>query len=213
MLDEVIALIRASASGDAAREGLMDLLDIDEVQADAILAMQLRRLAALERQRIIDEHDRLEAQIRDYKEILASPERQRTILSEELGTIVAKYGDERRTTIVPFEGDMSMEDLIPEEDVVVTITRGGYAKRTRTDSYRSQRRGGKGVRGAQLREDDIVDHFFVTTTHQWLLFFTNRGRVYRAKRSDEHTSELQSRGQLVCRLLLDRQISTTRRFI
>src|SRR5690625_3293140 len=201
MLAEVIALIRASASGDAAREGLMDLLDIDEVQADAILAMQLRRLAALERQRIIDEHDRLEAQIRDYKEILASPERQRTILSEELGTIVAKYGDERRTTIVPFEGDMSMEDLIPEEDVVVTITRGGYAKRTRTDSYRSQRRSGKGVRGAQLREDDIVDHFFVTTTHQWLLFFTNRGRVYRAKGYELPEVGRDSKGQHVANLL------------
>ena len=201
MLDEVIALIRASESGDAARVGLMDLLDIDEVQADAILAMQLRRLAALERQKIIDEHDKIEAEIREYKDILASPERQRTIVSEELGSIVAKYGDERRTTVVPYEGDMSMEDLIPEEDVVVTITRGGYAKRTRTDNYRSQRRGGKGVRGAQLREDDIVEHFFVTTTHQWLLFFTNMGRVYRAKGYELPEGGRDSKGQHVANLL------------
>ncbi len=201
MLDEVIALIRASESGDAARVGLMDLLDIDEVQADAILAMQLRRLAALERQKIIDEHDKIEAEIREYKDILASPERQRTIVSEELGSIVAKYGDERRTTVVPYEGDMSIEDLIPEEDVVVTITRGGYVKRTRTDNYRSQRRGGKGVRGAQLREDDIVEHFFVTTTHQWLLFFTNMGRVYRAKGYELPEGGRDSKGQHVANLL------------
>ena len=119
--------------------------------------------------------------IRSSQAILAEPERQRTIVSEELAEIVAKYGDERRTRIEFFDGDMSMEDLIPEEDVVVTITRGGYAKRTRVDAYRSQRRGGKGVRGAPLRGDDIVDHFFTTTTHHWLLFFTNLGRVYRAK--------------------------------
>ncbi|QDB80594.1 DNA gyrase subunit A [Georgenia wutianyii] len=201
MLDEVIALIRRSESGDAARGGLMDLLDIDEIQADAILAMQLRRLAALERQKIVDEHDKIEGEIREYKDILASPERQRRIVSEELGTIVAKYGDERRTTVVPYEGDMSIEDLIPEEDVVVTITRGGYVKRTRTDNYRSQRRGGKGVRGTQLREDDIVEHFFVTTTHQWLLFFTNMGRVYRAKGYELPEGGRDSKGQHVANLL------------
>src|SRR5690606_4977810 len=163
--------------------------------------MQLRRLAALERQKIIDEHNKIEAEIREFKDILASPQRQRTIVAEELGSIVAKYGDERRTTVVPYEGDMSMEDLIPEEDVVVTITRGGYAKRTRTDNYRSQRRGGKGVRGAQLREDDIVEHFFVTTTHQWLLFFTNMGRVYRAKGYELPEGGRDSKGQHVANLL------------
>ena len=201
MLDEVIALIRRSESGDAARGGLMELLDIDEIQADAILAMQLRRLAALERQKIVDEHDKIEAEIREYKDILSSQERQRRIVSEELGSIVAKYGDERRTTVVPYEGDMSIEDLIPEEDVVVTITRGGYVKRTRTDNYRSQRRGGKGVRGTQLREDDIVEHFFVTTTHQWLLFFTNMGRVYRAKGYELPEGGRDSKGQHVANLL------------
>jgi DNA gyrase subunit A len=200
-LDEVIALIRASATVDAARTGLEQLLDIDAVQADAILAMQLRRLAALERQKIIDEHDRIEAEILDYKDILASPARQRQIISDELRTVVDKYGDERRTQIVPFDGDMSVEDLIPEEDVVVTITRGGYAKRTRTDAYRSQRRGGKGVRGAQLREDDIVEHFFTTTTHHWLLFFTNAGRVYRAKAYELPEGGRDAKGQHVANLL------------
>ncbi len=164
-LDAVIALIRRSPSAEQARGGLMELLDIDEVQATAILDMQLRRLAALERQRIIDALAELEAEIAELEAILASEPRQRTIVSEELTALVEKHGDERRTQIVAAEGDMSDEDLIAEEDIVVTITRGGYAKRTRTDLYRAQRRGGKGVRGAQLRGDDIVEHFFVTTTH------------------------------------------------
>src|SRR6476659_5758439 len=180
-LDEVIALIRASATVETARDGLIELLGIDELQASAILNMQLRRLAALERQKLIDRRNELETMIADFTSILESPQRQRDIVSEELTEIVDKYGDDRRTKIVPFDGDMSMEDLIPEEDVVVTITRGGYAKRTKVDLYRSQKRGGKGVRGAQLRGDDIVEHFFTTTTHHWLLFFTNLGRVYRAQ--------------------------------
>ncbi|MGQ4495407.1 DNA gyrase subunit A, partial [Dermabacteraceae bacterium P13101] len=200
-LDEVIALIRRSPNADDARVGLMELLDIDEIQANAILAMQLRRLAALERQKIIEEHDRLAAMIREYEGILASPERQREIVSEELGEIVDKYGDDRRTEIVPFDGDMSMEDLIPEEDVVVTITRGGYAKRTRTDQYRAQKRGGKGVRGAALRGDDVVEHFFTTTTHHWLLFFTNLGRVYRAKAYELPEAPRDAKGQHVANLL------------
>jgi len=200
-LDEVIALIRRSPDVDEARTGLMELLDVDEQQANAILALQLRRLAALERQKIIDEHDELERQIDDYRDILAKPERQRTIVQEELDDIVARYGDERRTTILPFDGDMSVEDLIPEEEVVVTITRGGYAKRTRSDSYRAQRRGGKGVRGAALREDDIVEHFFVTTTHHWLLFFTNLGRVYRAKGYELPEGGRDAKGQHVANML------------
>jgi len=180
-LDEVIALIRRSPTVDEARAGLIDLLDVDAIQADAILALQLRRLAALERQKIMDEYAELKARVDDLNDILAKPERQRAIISTELSDIVDKFGDERRTRILPFDGEMSMEDLIPEEDVVVTITRDGFAKRTRTDNYRSQKRGGKGVRGTQLRGDDVVEHFFVTTTHNWLLFFTNLGRVYRAK--------------------------------
>jgi DNA gyrase subunit A len=200
-LDAVIALIRASASAEEARGGLMTLLDIDELQAVAILDMQLRRLAALERQRIIDTLAEIEIEIAELTAILGSEERQRSIVAEELAAIVEKFGDERRTQIVAAEGEMSMEDLIAEEDVVVTITRGGYAKRTKADLYRSQRRGGKGVRGAQLREDDIVDHFFVTTTHDWILFFTNMGRVYRAKAYELPDSGRDAKGQHVANLL------------
>ena len=200
-LDEVIALIRRSHTVEVARDGLMELLDIDEVQARAILDMQLRRLAALERQRIIDDHAELARRIEDYTDILARPERQRTIVSDELAEIVERYGDERRTRIEYFEGDMSAEDLIPEEDVVVTITRGGYAKRTKTDLYRSQRRGGKGVKGAQLRGEDVVEHFFTTTSHNWLLFFTNLGRVYRAKAYELPEGGRDAKGQHVANLL------------
>ncbi|WP_024818852.1 DNA gyrase subunit A [Arthrobacter sp. 31Y] len=202
MLDEVIALIRASNTTEAAREGLMELLEIDELQARAILDMQLRRLAALERQKIQDRHSELEAMIQEYNSILASEERQRQIISEELAEIVAKHGDDRRTHILMgFDGDMSMEDLIPEEEMVVTITRGGYVKRTRSDNYRSQQRGGKGIKGAQLRGDDVVEHFFVTTTHHWLLFFTNLGRVYRAKAYELAEAGRDAKGQHVANLL------------
>ena len=180
-LDEVIALIRRSPDADEARTGLMGLLAIDEVQANAILEMQLRRLAALERQKIIDRLAELERTIADLQDILDKPERQRRIISDELGEIVEKYGTDRRTRIISADGDLSNEDLIPDEDVVVTITHGGYVKRTRTDLYRAQKRGGKGVRGAGLRVDDEVEHLFATTNHHWILFFTNLGRVYRAK--------------------------------
>ena len=181
MLDEVIALIRASRTTEEASIGLQGLLDIDEVQARAILDMQLRRLAALERQKIIDQLAEYERLIADFKDILARPERQRQIISVELQEITDKYGDERRTQIIAADGDLSNEDLIPDEDMVVTITVGGYVKRTRTDQYRLQKRGGKGVRGATLRADDAVEHLFTSTSHQWLLFFTNLGRVYRTK--------------------------------
>lgn len=201
-LDEVIALIRASNTTEAARDGLMELLDIDELQARAILDMQLRRLAALERQKIQDRHSELEALIAEYNSILASEERQRGIISTELAEIVAKHGDDRRTKILMgFDGDMSMEDLIPEEEMVVTITRGGYVKRTRSDNYRSQQRGGKGIKGAQLRGDDVVEHFFVTTTHHWLLFFTNLGRVYRAKAYELVEAGRDAKGQHVANLM------------
>ncbi|MGO2824847.1 MAG: DNA gyrase C-terminal beta-propeller domain-containing protein, partial [Brachybacterium alimentarium] len=200
-LDEVIALIRRSPDADQARDGLMEMLEIDELQANAILAMQLRRLAALERQKIMDEHDRLQALIEEYTAILADPQRQRDIVSNELQEIVDRYGDDRRTQIMPFDGDMSMEDLIPEEDVVVTITRGGYVKRTRADQYRAQKRGGKGVRGASLRADDVVEHFFTSTTHRWLLFFTNQGRVYRAKGYELPEAPRDAKGQHVANLM------------
>ena len=211
MLDEVIALIRASSTTEEAREGLMGLLEIDELQARAILDMQLRRLAALERQKIQDRHAELEVAITEFNRILASEEVQRGIVSTELQEITDKYGDERRTQIMlGYDPNMSMEDLIPEEEVVVTITRGGYVKRTRSDNYRSQHRGGKGVRGAQLRADDVVDHFFVTTTHHWLLFLTNKGRVYRAKTYELQEAGRDAKGQHVANLLAmqpDEQIS------
>ena len=201
-LDEVIALIRASATTEEARDGLMELLEIDELQARAILDMQLRRLAALERQKIQDRHAELERMITEFNRILASEEVQRGIVSEELQELTDKYGDDRRTQIaMGYDGDMSMEDLIPEEEMVVTITRGGYVKRTRIDNYRSQQRGGKGIKGAQLRGDDVVEHFFVTTTHHWLLFFTNLGRVYRAKTYELAEGSRDAKGQHVANLL------------
>ena len=201
MLDEVIALIRASQTVDIAREGLKDLLDIDDIQADAILAMQLRRLAALERQKIIDELEELLLAIEDYKDILARPERQREIVRDELTEIVEKYGDERRTQFVAGGADVSDEDLIARENVVVTLTSTGYAKRTKVDLYRSQKRGGKGVRGAELKQDDIVRHFFVCSTHDWILFFTNFGLVYRLKAYELPEASRTARGQHVANLL------------
>jgi DNA gyrase subunit A len=200
-LDAVIALIRSAPSAEESKAGLMQLLEIDDLQATAILDLQLRRLAALERQRIIDEAAEIEAKIADLNDILAKPGRQRSIIRDELNEIVDKYGDERRTRLIPHDGDVSMEDLIAQEDVVVTITRTGYAKRTKTDLYRAQRRGGKGVQGANLRTDDIVEHFFVTSTHDWILFFTNKGRVYRAKAYELPEANRNARGQHVANLL------------
>lgn len=201
MLDEVIALIRRSPTVDDARTGLIELLEVDEIQANAILEMQLRRLAAMERQKIVDQLAEIEREIEDLNDILAKPERQRQIIRDELMEIVGKHGDDRRTKIVPYEGEVSMEDLIADEDVVVTITRTGYAKRTRTDLYRAQKRGGKGVQGAQLKQDDIVSHFFVCSTHDWILFFTNKGRVYRAKAYELPEANRTARGQHVANLL------------
>jgi DNA gyrase subunit A len=200
-LDEVIALIRRSPTVDEARSGLIGLLGVDEIQANAILEMQLRRLAALERQKIVDELAEIELIIADLEHILATPERQRTIVRDELMELVDKHGDDRRTQIIPFDGDMSLEDLIAVEDVVVTITRTGYAKRTKTDLYRAQKRGGKGVQGAGLKQDDIVAHFFVCSTHDWILFFTNKGRVYRAKAYELPEANRNARGQHVANLL------------
>ena len=201
MLDEVIALIRASQTPEIARTGLMDLLDIDELQADAILRMRLRQLAALERQKIIDELKELELTIADLKDILARPERQRQIVRDELEEIVNNYGDDRRTQIIAATDDVTEEDLIARENVVATITSTGYAKRTKVDLYRNQKRGGKGVRGAELKQDDVVRHFFVTSTHDWILFFTNFGRVYRLKAYELPEASRTARGQHVANLL------------
>jgi len=200
-LDAVIALIRASKTPEEARTGLMKLLDVDEIQANAILDMQLRRIAALERQKINDEYEGLMADIIELNAILASESKQREIIKSELTEVITKYGDERRTQIVASEGDFSAEDLIPDNDVVVTITRGGYSKRTTADLYKSQRRGGRGVKGAALKQDDVVDHFFVASTHDWLLFFTNQGRVYRAKVHELPDAGRDARGQHVANLM------------
>ncbi len=200
-LDAVIALIRASKTPEEARTGLMKLLDVDEIQANAILDMQLRRIAALERQKINDEYEGLMADIIELNAILASESKQREIIKSELTEVIAKYGDERRTQIVASEGDFSAEDLIPDNNVVVTITRGGYSKRTTADLYKSQRRGGRGVKGAALKQDDVVDHFFVASTHDWLLFFTNQGRVYRAKVHELPDAGRDARGQHVANLM------------
>ena len=200
-LDAVIALIRASKTPEEARTGLMKLLDVDEIQANAILDMQLRRIAALERQKINDEYEGLMADIIELNEILASESKQREIIKTELSDLIAKYGDERRSQLVASEGDFSAEDLIPDNDVVVTITRGGYSKRTSADLYKSQRRGGRGVKGAALKQDDVVDHFFVASTHDWLLFFTNQGRVYRAKVHELPDAGRDARGQHVANLM------------
>ncbi len=200
-LDAVIALIRASTTSEEARTGLMKLLDVDELQANAILDMQLRRIAALERKKINDEYDGLIVDIVELHIILANPEKQRGIIKTELADLTTKYGDERRTQIVASEGDFSAEDLIHNQDVVVTITHGGYSKRTMADLYRSQRRGGRGVKGAALKQDDVVDHFFIASTHDWLLFFTNQGRVYRTKVHELPEAGRDARGQHVANLM------------
>ena len=200
-IEEVIKLIRSSQGREDARPKLMEFLDIDQVQADAILSMQLVRLANMEAQKIVDEHNELMRKIADYNDILAKPERQRKIVGDELDEIVAKYGDDRRTKILPYSGEMNVEDLIPEENVVVTVTHSGFIKRTKADEYRAQHRGGKGIKGAKLREDDVVDHFFLTSTHNWLLFFTNKGRVYRLKAYELPEGSRDSKGQHVANLL------------
>ena len=201
VIEEVIRLIRSSQGREDARPKLMEFLDIDQVQADAILSMQLVRLANMEAQKILDEHNELMRRIADYEDILAKPERQRKIVGDELDEIVAKYGDERRTRILPYSGEMNVEDLIAEENVVVTVTHSGFIKRTKADEYRAQHRGGKGIKGAKLREDDVVDHFFLTSTHNWLLFFTNKGRVYRLKAYELPEGSRDSKGQHVANLL------------
>ena len=200
-IDEVIALIRASESASVAQAGLIKLLKIDEIQAQAILDMQLRKLAALERNELQAQHDKLMAEIADYQDILANETRQRSIVSEELAEIVNKFGDERRTTIVADENDVTHEDLIAVEPIVVTLSADGYIKRTKAVLYRSQKRGGRGVKGAALKHDDVITNFFVTTTHHWILFFTDRGRVFRVKAYELTDTGRDARGQHVANLL------------
>jgi DNA gyrase subunit A len=180
-IDEIIELIRNSPSADEAKSGLMERYQLSEVQAQAILDMQLRRLAALERQRIQDEYDELQTLIAELTAILDDPSRVRAIIVEEMTQIRERYADARRSRVVPDDGAMTVEDLIEEEDVVLTLTRAGYVKRLPIDVFRTQKRGGRGVRGADMKEDDIVSSLLTCSTHDHLLFFTNQGRVYRIK--------------------------------
>jgi DNA gyrase subunit A len=199
-LDEVIALIRAADSADAARTQLMERYALSEIQATAILDMQLRRLAALERRRIQDEYAELQTRIAELKAILDDPSKVRGIIKQEILDIKRRFADPRRTEIRPEEGELSIEDLIAAEPVVVTVTRTGYVKRVPLTDYRSQGRGGRGVRGANLREDDIVQFLFITNTHHWVLFFTNKGRVYRVKVHELPEAARNSRGTYIANI-------------
>jgi DNA gyrase subunit A len=177
-LDLVIRIIRAAANGDAARDELMRRLDLSEVQAKAILDMQLRRLAALERQKIIEEHEETLKLIEELKAILASDVKLMGIIKDELLAVKEQYGDARRTEILPETTELTIEDLLADEEMVVTITRSGYIKRTHVEAYRSQRRGGKGVTGMDTKEEDIVEALFIASTHSYLMFFTTLGKVH-----------------------------------
>ncbi|WP_370325899.1 DNA gyrase subunit A [Euzebya sp.] len=180
-LDDVIQLIRNSASADAALSELMETYDLSEVQARAILDLPLRRLAALERQRIAEEYDELMGRITELEGILADHQKVLDIITTELSEIRDKFGDARRTRIVPAEGDLDVEDLITEEEIVVTITQGGYIKRVKASEYRTQKRGGKGISSGGLKDEDIIWDLFSTSTHHWVLFFTSTGRMHRIK--------------------------------
>jgi len=196
-LDEVINLIRNAESADAARTQLMERYSFSEIQATAILDMQLRRLAALERRRIQEEYAELQAKIAELKAILEDPSKVRAIVKDELLQVKRRFADPRRTEIRPDEGELSIEDLIAAEPVVVTVTRTGYVKRVPLNDYRAQNRGGRGVRGANLKEDDIVQFLSITNTHHWVLFFTNKGRVYRVKVHELPEAARNSRGTYV----------------
>jgi DNA gyrase subunit A len=199
-LDEVIALIRAAESAEAARGQLMERYGLSEIQATAILDMQLRRLAALERRRIQEEYAELQARIAELTAILEDPSKVRGIIKGEILDIKRRFADPRRTEIRPEEGELSIEDLIAAEPVVVTVTRTGYVKRVPLTDYRAQGRGGRGVRGANLREDDIVQFLFITNTHHWVLFFTNKGRVYRVKVHELPVAARNSRGTYIANI-------------
>ncbi|HEX8861468.1 MAG TPA: DNA gyrase subunit A [Actinomycetes bacterium] len=199
-LDEVIALIRAAESAEVARGQLMERYGLSEAQATAILDMQLRRLAALERRRIQDEYAELQTRIAELRAILEDPSKVRGIIKSEILDIKRRFADPRRTEIRPEEGELSIEDLIAAEPVVVTVTRTGYVKRVPLTDYRAQGRGGRGVRGANLREDDIVQFLFITNTHHWVLFFTNKGRVYRVKVHELPEAARNSRGTYIANI-------------
>jgi len=196
-IDEIVALIRAAADTEEARGGLMARFGLSEVQAQHILDMPLRRLTALEQDKIRAEHDELQETIADLKDILSKPERVRRIIADELRQLKEKFGDARRSRIVPDEGEFDIEDLIADEDLVVSVSRDGYIKSVPVESYKRQGRGGRGVRGAALKEGDIVEHLLKTTAHAYLLLFSNTGRVYRLKAHEIPKRDRTARGTAV----------------
>ena len=214
-LDAVIALIRAAADADAAREGLMKEFELSEIQAQAILDLRLRALTALERKRVEDEHKDLMERIGELRTILGDESRIDSLIREELLEIKQIYGknDDRRTEIIAAEGEFSLEDMIAEEDMVIAITRSNYIKRLPVTTYREQRRGGQGVMGMDLKEDDYIEHLFVASTHDYVLFFTNVGKVYRLKVHELPLGSRQSKGRAIQNLLPFRQDEQVRAVI
>jgi DNA gyrase subunit A len=200
-LDLVIRLIRQAESPDAAKDALMRQLQLTEIQAKAILDMRLQRLTQLERHRIVEEHEQTLALIADLKGILASEQRLLGIIKDELGALREEFGDERRTEILAETADLTIEDLLADEDMVVTITRSGYIKRTHVEAYRSQKRGGKGVTGMETKEEDIVEDLFVASTHSYLLFFTNKGKVHWLKVHEIPEGGRQAKGKAMANVL------------
>jgi DNA gyrase subunit A len=200
-LDLVIRLIRQAESPDAAKDALVRRLDLSEIQAKAILDMRLQRLTQLERHKIVEEHEQTLALIADLKGILASEPRLLGIIKDELAALKEEFGDERRTEILAETTDLTIEDLLADEDMVVTITRSGYIKRTHVEAYRSQRRGGKGVTGMETKEEDIVEDLFVASTHSYLLFFTNKGKVHWLKVHEIPEGGRQAKGKAMANVL------------
>ena len=200
-LDVVIRIIREAANADAARDTLMRRLDLSEIQAKAILDMQLRRLAALERQKIVEEHEEVLKLIEELKGILASDAKLMGIIKKELLEVKEQYGDARRTEILTETSELTIEDLLADEEMVVTITRSGYIKRTHVEAYRSQRRGGKGVTGMETKEEDIVEDLFIASTHAYLLFFTNLGKIHWLKVHEIPEGGRQAKGKAMVNLL------------
>ena len=196
-IDEIVALIRAAADVEEARNGLIARFGLSEIQAQHILDMPLRRLTALEQDKIREEYEELQRTIADLKAILADPAKVRAVIADELKQVRAKYADERRSRIVPDEGEFDIEDLIADEDLVVSVSRDGYIKSVALDTYRRQGRGGKGVRGASLKEGDIVEHLITTTAHAYLLLFSTTGRVYRIKAHEVPKRDRTARGTAV----------------
>jgi DNA gyrase subunit A len=199
-LDEVIKIIRGSQDADEARTKLIRKFKLTEIQANHILDMPLRRLTRLAREELEAEHAELLARIKRLASILRSPAKLRGVIKDELEQIKAKHADARRTSLKADEGDLDLEDLIAEEDVVITVSRAGYVKRVPIDTFRRQGRGGKGVKGANLKEEDVVANVFTTTTHHWLLFFTTKGKVYRVKVHEVPDSSRTARGLFAANL-------------